>query len=474
VEPSGDSGPTGTRLENAVIVEAVSVEAVIALDANDNDADVEDNDEDGEDLEDDEKVVTEDIEDGEDEKQTANNDGADDDDDEDDDEDVDLTPADRRASVGRRSRRVTPTLSNVVFDTDLILKHKVPILRKKASEQEPAQALTGPVFLNGDQYDKLYPREDRRGQQQQQQQQAQGHGAGAGKPKQAQVQAQAQTQAQPKQRQLQQQQQQQQQKQAEPVKESRAATKQRTTGSVRVRKQASPRPKWRPRQGPLSWASKLFGRGLSAPRSEQQMAMEESNARRIMLSRESSVRSSDLKSVQSVQSEQTTTADSVQSGESQQSKGMEMSLGVGVSIGRVSSFSRIGSPKSVGSRASSVSVVCAPSEGAVKWREKQIQYGTNTEGYKNFIAQYPNKDAQFRLSNEFVPTPDPKEKIGKKRWVGKYQKWRKFLHKFDTVAAPSTEGSSSSPSKLHETATETQTETTETEVEGDDDREQSL
>merc|ERR1712087_894649 len=46
--------------------------------------------------------------------------------------------------------------------------------------------------------------------------------------------------------------------------------------------------------------------------------------------------------------------------------------------------------------------------------------GTNTEGYKNFIAQYPNKDAMFRLNHEFVPTPDPKEKIGKKRWVGKY------------------------------------------------------
>jgi len=207
------------------------------------------------------------------------------------------------------------------------------------------------------------------------------------------------------------------------------------------------------------------------------MAMEERNARRIMLSRESSVRSSDIKSVQSVQSEQT--ADSVHSGESQQSKGshagmaMGMSLGMGVSIGRVSSFSRVGSPKSVGSRASSVSVVCAPSEGAVKWREKQIQYGTNTEGYKNFIAQYPNKDAMFRLNHEFVPTPDPKEKIGKKRWVGKYQKWRKFLHKFDTVTAPNTEGSEScTPNKLHDTATETQTETTETEVE--DDREQSI
>merc|ERR1719361_2775708 len=106
------------------------------------------------------------------------------------------------------------------------------------------------------------------------------------------------------------------------------------------------------------------------------------------------------------------------------------------SVGRTSTnISRVGSPKSVGSRASTVSVVCAPSEGALKWRQKQIQYGKNTDGYKNFTAQYPNKDALFRLSHEFVPSPDPKEKIGKKRWVGKYQKWRKFLHTFDITSA---------------------------------------
>merc|ERR1712087_993967 len=136
----------------------------------------------------------------------------------------------------------------------------------------------------------------------------------------------------------------------------------------------------------------------------------------------------------------TDSAQSAQSGESQLSKGSishvgVMSFGMGISsVGRTSTnISRVGSPKSVGSRASTVSVVCAPSEGALKWRQKQIQYGKNTDGYKNFTAQYPNKDALFRLSHEFVPSPDPKEKIGKKRWVGKYQKWRKFLHTFDTT-----------------------------------------
>jgi len=434
VEPSDRSGPVGTRLENAVCAEAV-----IDVDANaccENDADDEDEDEDDE---------TEQPEKGKaDEKEKE------DEKDEDEDEDVDLTPADRRLSVGRRSRSSSLiTLSNVVFNTDLI-RNKVPILRKKSGVhmKEPVKAMIGPIFLNGDQYDKLYPKDEQRDsrfrlqqplqqlqpqqlQQPQQQQSPALEGQGAGQCKAKQDEAQ---QAQP-----------QQPKQAQPAKQagpaheqtsSKVSKSQHATPIVHKQKEKQPKPQ---RQGPLSWASKLFGRGgvsvsasASRPEKQKQMAMEESNARRIMLSRESSVHS--------VQSEQT--ADSAQSGESQQSKGSHvgmMSLGMGISVGRVSTnISRVGSPKSVGSRASTVSVVCAPSEGATKWRQKQIQYGTNTEGYKNFTAQYPNKDALFRLSHEFVPSPDPKEKIGKKRWVGKYQKWRKFLHKFDTASSAST------------------------------------
>ena len=74
--------------------------------------------------------------------------------------------------------------------------------------------------------------------------------------------------------------------------------------------------------------------------------------------------------------------------------------------------------------------VCKPSSGAIEWREKQIFYGKNTIGYKNFIKKYPNKELN-RLNNSLLSTPDPTEQIGKKRWVGKYQKWRKFLHQFD-------------------------------------------
>merc|ERR1711997_711525 len=135
---------------------------------------------------------------------------------------------------------------------------------------------------------------------------------------------------------------------------------------------------------------------------------------RLMMSRESSVHSVLSEQTEMTARSATDSAQSAQSGESQLSKGsishvgvmsfgMGMGMGMGISsVGRTSTnISRVGSPKSVGSRASTVSVVCAPSEGALKWRQKQIQYGKNTDGYKDFTAQYPNKDALFRLSHEF-------------------------------------------------------------------------
>lgn len=94
-------------------------------------------------------------------------------------------------------------------------------------------------------------------------------------------------------------------------------------------------------------------------------------------------------------------------------------------------FSRESSVSTSTDSVSTSSLICKPSSDATEWREKQIKYGKNTIGYKSFINKYPNKDLRFRLNNNLISTPDKNEKIGKKRWVGKYQKWRKFLHKFD-------------------------------------------
>merc|ERR1712013_900346 len=147
-------GPNGNVIGNAVCAEAMIL-------PNDNDADDEDEDDEDNEVEAQEQTEetkkiekTEKVE--EDEKEEA------DDEEEDEDEDDDLTPADRcaSASVGRRSRRVTPILHNVVFNTDL-MHNKVPILRK-SEEREAVNAVMGPVFLNADEYDKLYPKEGRR------------------------------------------------------------------------------------------------------------------------------------------------------------------------------------------------------------------------------------------------------------------------------------------------------------------------
>merc|ERR1712190_182800 len=84
---------------------------------------------------------------------------------------------------------------------------------------------------------------------------------------------------------------------------------------------------------------------------------------------------------------------------------------------------------------STTSSVCKPSAEALEWRTKQIKLGKQTKGYLNFIRIYPDKDLRSRLSNNLCSTPDKNERIGKKRWGGKYKKWRKFLHKFDDLDA---------------------------------------
>jgi len=87
----------------------------------------------------------------------------------------------------------------------------------------------------------------------------------------------------------------------------------------------------------------------------------------------------------------------------------------------------------VSTTTSTTSSVCKPSVEASEWRAKQIKLGKETQGYINFIKIYPDTDMRFRLRNNLCSTPDKNEKIGKKRWCGKYKKWRKFLHTFDDL-----------------------------------------
>lgn len=363
------------------------------------------------------------------------------DDDEDEDEDDDLKQHSGTESVGRRSRRsslrVTPKLERVVFSEDLLFS-KVPILEKRKSEATSPPLVSGPVFLNADEFAERYGDGD-------------GDGDGDGAEKALEEKEAA----------------------GEDTDETTDGTKSDTTKSdsssavpaaatdcvgptkgvcrrLCPDSAASVRlltPKTRDR----SWASRLFGAGsrsadcaqqravgkvkwkrkemaLAAGRSPRESQGEErlpetkvsplvameADARRTVLSDSSSTSTSDGKALHCGES-----------AESEHSKGSMRAETESVST-------MMASPKSSKSSTSSLQIV-VPSQGATDWRQKQISYGKNTVGYRNFVRKYPNKDLRFRHLHSLVSTPDPKEKIGKKRWVGKYQKWRKFLHQFDSA-----------------------------------------
>ena len=91
-------------------------------------------------------------------------------------------------------------------------------------------------------------------------------------------------------------------------------------------------------------------------------------------------------------------------------------------------------------RSKSVSIVSTGpvevTETAIAWREKQIAMGKDTNGYKNYVKMV---EKEWRRPED-PQTPDPRERIGKKRFVGKLQKWRHLLHKFDDEDAASGSG----------------------------------
>jgi len=72
-----------------------------------------------------------------------------------------------------------------------------------------------------------------------------------------------------------------------------------------------------------------------------------------------------------------------------------------------------------------------PSAKQKQWREKQIALGKSTVGYRKYVEKHPNnKEELYRVEHGLLSTPDPQEKVSKKKWTKKYQKWRRFLHQF--------------------------------------------
>ncbi|KAL0219984.1 hypothetical protein P9112_005637 [Eukaryota sp. TZLM1-RC] len=63
----------------------------------------------------------------------------------------------------------------------------------------------------------------------------------------------------------------------------------------------------------------------------------------------------------------------------------------------------------------------------LKWRQRQIQFGKSTEGYKRYIEQIP-----FNQREDHHPkTPPIDLKISKKKWGYLCNSWRRELHKYD-------------------------------------------
>jgi len=60
-------------------------------------------------------------------------------------------------------------------------------------------------------------------------------------------------------------------------------------------------------------------------------------------------------------------------------------------------------------------------------REKQLEFGKNTLGYKNYRELVPKK----KRTRDEPQTPDKYQKCSKRSWDGQIRKWRRLLHKYD-------------------------------------------
>jgi len=171
--------------------------------------------------------------------------------------------------------------------------------------------------------------------------------------------------------------------------------------------------------GPKSWATKLFG---SAVKANKALVARE-NDKLVEAKKQERLHQIKVDSIlpPSMISAATSRASSVRS------------IVSPISINQYETSPSPATTTTTTTTTTSTSSVCKPSAEAIEWRAKQINLGKGTQGYMNFIKIYPNKDLRFRLGNNLLSTPTKNERIGKKRWVGKYQKWRKFLHKFDEI-----------------------------------------
>lgn len=66
-------------------------------------------------------------------------------------------------------------------------------------------------------------------------------------------------------------------------------------------------------------------------------------------------------------------------------------------------------------------------------RQKQIDYGKNTTGYKRYRAQVPRHK---RVRGRHPQTPQKDQMCSKRSWDGQMSKWRRALHAYDDPSTP--------------------------------------
>eukprot|EP01084_Bolivina_argentea_P033259 61547_1 len=283
----------------------------------------------------------------------------------------------------KKPKRITPILANIVFNRDLIL-HKVPIISKKDANSSFTQLPNAPIFLNADQIDEKQSEKQKQIQKLQIQTQIDEYENKQIDETQKQLQeteTEIKIEIKKYENEIQQENESKEEEYEEDCSVWYGNDNDNETGTV---------------TGKLSWAVKLF------PTKVRENKLEKEKEELNLVNNKKKDRLSEL---------------------------MISSILPPVSVTPSNTTCTI----ITDDEDNDIDVDYKPSNDAEIWRKKQIKMGKNTIGYMNYIKIYPNKDTRFRLNNNLLLTPDSREKIGKKRWCGKYSKWRKFLHQFDNI-----------------------------------------
>ncbi|XP_076461739.1 uncharacterized protein LOC143294193 [Babylonia areolata] len=83
-----------------------------------------------------------------------------------------------------------------------------------------------------------------------------------------------------------------------------------------------------------------------------------------------------------------------------------------------------------------------PTKDQLARRQKDIDYGKATSGYKNYLERVPKE----QRGNLCPQTPEKNEKVARRVWDITVRNWRRTLHQWDVPAKESTP--LSSPSKI--------------------------